>query len=35
MMPRSVGGITIRPKNYRGSYYLMSLKTGRIFHARQ
>ena len=35
MTPRSVGGIEPRPKNYRGLYYFMSLKTGRRIHDRQ
>ena len=35
MKHRSVGGIVLRPKNYRGSYYFMSLKTGRRIHVRQ
>ena len=26
MTPKSVGNISLIPKNYRGSYYLMSLK---------
>ena len=35
MTPRIVVGIALRPKNYRGSYYFMSLETGRIINARQ
>ena len=35
MTPGSMGIITIRSKNDRGSYYFMSLETGRIIHARQ
>ena len=35
MIPRSVGGISLRPKNNRGPYYFMSLKTGIIIHAGQ
>ena len=35
MMPRSIGGIALRPKNDRGSYYFMSLETGIRIHARQ
>ena len=35
MTPRSLGGIALRPKNDRGSYYFMSLDTGRRIHARQ
>jgi hypothetical protein len=33
MKSRSVGGIALRPKNDRGSYYFMSLRTGRRIHA--
>ena len=35
MTPRSVVGIALKPKNDRGSYYFMSLKTGIIIHTRQ
>ena len=35
MKPRSVGGITLRPTNERGSYYFILLDTGRIIHASQ
>ena len=35
MTPRILGGIALRPKNDRGSYYFMSLDTGRRIHARQ
>ena len=35
MTPRSVVGIALRPKKDRGSYYFISLETGRIIHARQ
>ena len=35
MTPKSVGGTALIPKNYRGSYYFVSLKTGRRVHARQ
>ena len=30
---RSVGAIALRPKNLHGSYYFMSLKTGRQIHS--
>ena len=35
MMPRSMGGIKLISKNERGSYYFMSIDTGRIIHVRQ
>ena len=35
MTPRSLGGISLRPKNDRGSYYFMSLETGRRINARK
>ena len=35
MTPGSVGVISLRSKNDRRSYFLMSLKTGRRVHARQ
>ena len=30
-----MGGIAIRPENYRGSYYFISLETGIRIHARK
>ena len=35
MTPMSVVGIALRPKNDRGSYYFISLNTGRRIHVRQ
>ena len=35
MTPRSVGRITLRTKNDRGSYYFMPIKTSMRIHARQ
>ena len=35
MIPQSVGRISLKTTNYRGSYYFMPLKTERIIHARQ
>ena len=32
-LPRSVGAIALRPKNSRGSYYFMSLRTGKLMHS--
>ena len=32
---RSVGAITFRPKNEMGSYYFMSLRSGRRIHSNQ
>ena len=33
LQARSVGAIALRPKNTRGSYYFMSLETGRQIHS--
>ena len=35
MTPRIVGGIALIPINDRGSYFLMSLETGRRIYVRQ
>ena len=35
MTPSSVGGIELRLKNYRESFYFMSLETWERIHARQ
>ena len=33
--PRTIGAIALRPKNSTGSYYFMSLETGKILHSNQ
>ena len=35
MTPRSVVGISLRLKNYRGLYYFISLEKGRLIHVGQ
>ena len=33
LTPRSIGAIALRPKNTSGSYYFMSLETGKVIHS--